>query len=73
MPNPASDLVIVRTANNKLIEGVELYTIDGRLISANTNVNNMQAEIKVDNQVTGMYIVKIYLEEGVVAKKLSVK
>ncbi|MFT4665306.1 MAG: hypothetical protein ACI8YQ_000799 [Polaribacter sp.] len=73
MPNPASDLVIVRTANNKMIQSIELYTIDGRLISSNTNVNNTQTEIQVSNQVTGMYIVKIYLEEGIVAKKLSVK
>ncbi len=73
MPNPASDLVTVKTANNAMIQSLELYTIDGRLISSNTNVNNSQAEVQVNNQTTGMYIVKIYLEEGVVAKKLSVK
>lgn len=73
MPNPASDLVIVRAANNKMIQSIELYTIDGRLISSATNVNSTQTEIQVNNQTTGMYIVKIYMEEGIVAKKLSVK
>ena len=73
MPNPASDFVIIKTANNKMIQHLELYTIDGRLVSSTANVNNTQAEIKLDRTVTGMYIVKIYMEEGVLAKKLSVE
>ncbi len=73
MPNPASSNVLVETASGQIINHIELYSIEGRLITANSDVNNSQTTVQFNGQAPGMYLMKIHLDEGIVVKKLAVK
>jgi Secretion system C-terminal sorting domain len=72
-PNPASNFVTLASRDNQIIQQVELYNMEGRLMAAQYDVNAPQTDLEVNRQTPGMYIVKIYTAEGIVAKKLSVK
>ncbi len=72
-PNPASGQVTISSVENEPIQNIEVYSISGQLISVKNDVNSSNATINVANQVPGMYIVKIYMENGFVTKKLAVK
>ncbi len=73
MPNPAQGQVLVETVGNQTINQIELYSFDGRLVSANDEVNNTQTIVDFNSQAPGMYLIKIHLDAGVVVKKLAVK
>ena len=65
-PNPASELLIVNA--DSFIAGVELYSIDGKLMAkASGNVVN------VSELSTGNYVAKIYTNDGFATKKVVVR
>ncbi len=65
-PNPASELLIVNA--DSFIAGVELYSIDGKLMAkASGNVVN------VSELPTGNYVAKIYTNDGFATKKVVVR
>lgn len=65
-PNPASELLIVNA--DSFIAGVELYSIDGKLMGkASGNVVN------VSELPTGNYVAKIYTNDGFATKKVVVR
>lgn len=65
-PNPASELLIANA--DKTILGMELVTLDGKTVSAvSGNVMN------VTSVAEGMYIVKIFTQNGYGVKKVAVK
>lgn len=65
-PNPASELLIANA--DKTILGMELVTLDGKTVSAvGGNVMN------VTSVADGMYIVKIFTQNGYGVKKVAVK
>lgn len=65
-PNPASELLIVNA--DSFIAGVELYSIDGKLMAkASGNVVNV-SELPIGN-----YVAKIYTNDGFATKKVVVR
>ena len=65
-PNPATDIITINGAN---IAKVELYTIDGKL--AMTSVENT---INVSTLSDGLYVVRIYTNDGtIITHKITVK
>ena len=65
-PNPASGLLIVNA--DSFIAGVELYSIDGKLMAKSSgNVVN------VSELPTGNYVAKIYTNDGFATKKVVVR
>ena len=68
-PNPANDKVAINTKLN--IESLEVFDINGKNLTANTNFNNNVLDI---NQLaTGVYMVKIKYKEGITSTKKLLK
>lgn len=72
-PNPTVGYVNISSVENKPIQDVEVYSMGGQLLSVDRDMNTTRGTINLNNQTPGMYIVKVYLEDGVVVKKLMVK
>jgi len=71
-PNPAVDLVKVKTANT--LEDIKLYDIQGRIISSYSNFENaFDNTLDVTSLSKGMYFIKIKTAEDEVTKKLIKK
>jgi hypothetical protein len=73
MPNPTGGALTINTANAELIENVAVFNIEGKLIAVDKNINQTQHNLNLYGQAPGMYIVKIFLADGVVAKKVMLK
>lgn len=72
-PNPAIGFVTVNAFEAEVITSIEVYNVEGRLMSATSDINATSTTVDLNNQTTGMYIMKVYTENGFVAKKLMVK
>lgn len=56
-PNPVNDTLNLKVKNNSTINSYEIYSIDGRLIAADTIENlNTKATINMSNFANGTYI-----------------
>lgn len=65
-PNPLKNNLTIKS-KNILISKVEIYTILGKKLK---EYYSEFESIKTDNLSTGMYLIKIYSEEGMVTKKI---
>ena len=68
-PNPANTVVNVNANAN--INNIEIYSISGQKVGDFT-ANGTQAAISTDNMSTGLYLMKINTENGVVNQKFAV-
>ncbi len=73
MPNPTLGSINISTSNSDQIEHVEVYSIEGKLISVDKAINLAQHNLNLYGQAPGIYVVKVYLADGVVAKKVMLK
>ena len=64
-PNPATNQVTIRTKSAEVIR-VELYSTLGALVK---KVSNNKASINIEEISSGLYLVKIYTEKGIVIKR----
>ena len=64
-PNPATNQVTIRTKSAEVIR-VELYSTLGALVK---KVSNNKAPINIEEISSGLYLVKIYTEKGIVIKR----
>lgn len=69
-PNPASNLVQIRTSNQKMLESVQLINVVGQQIFSKNNINQNNFQLDVSNLPKGVYIVKI---NNSISKKLLIK
>ncbi len=70
LPNPTSGNLTVNVTGQEMIDQIEIYNIDGKLISSINSVNTAQYELSLNGQSSGMYIIKVYTENGVASKKV---
>ena len=68
-PNPANTVVNVNANSN--INNIEIYSISGQKVGDFT-ADGTQATISTDNMSTGLYLMKINTENGMINKKFSV-
>ena len=68
-PNPANTMVNVNANSN--INNIEIYSISGQKVGDFT-ANGTQAAISTDNMSTGLYLMKINTENGVINQKFAV-
>lgn len=68
-PNPANTVVNVNANAN--IRNIEIYSISGQKVGDFT-ADGTQATISTDNMSTGLYLMKINTENGMINKKFSV-
>ncbi|MDP5091700.1 MAG: Ig-like domain-containing protein, partial [Polaribacter sp.] len=64
-PNPATNQVTIRSKSAEVIR-VELYSTLGTLVK---KVSNNKAPINIEEISSGLYLVKIYTEKGIVMKR----
>lgn len=68
-PNPAHSYINVNATSN--ISNVEVYTITGQKVGDFT-ANSTNTTISTANLTTGMYLMRIHTDNGVINKKFSV-
>lgn len=71
-PNPVENQINIDAGDN-LIQSVEIYGMDGSLISQFNNINQYQFSANRESLVTGMYVIKAKFESGVATKKVVFK
>ncbi len=67
-PNPVSDFLTISSKHS--IEEVQLFDISGKKVRA---IKNPASKISTSNLSTGMYLLTIFTNEGVVSKKIVVQ
>jgi len=69
-PNPVNSTLNIESVSN--INNIQVYSIHGVLIS-NTSVNTKKSQIDVSNLVTGVYMIQLHTNTGVITKRVVVK
>jgi len=72
-PNPSNGTFNVITANNNTIDGIEIYTNEGRLVKAEQNLNTWLYSFNQEDLPKGFYLVRVRTENGMTTKKLIVQ
>jgi len=68
-PNPTTDFIIVQNKDNQQINTLEIYSMDGKLVSRN-EVNNMECKLSLANLTEGVYFVKVNSQSGVYTQRI---
>jgi hypothetical protein len=68
-PNPATSVLIITSTST--IHQVEMFNLNGQLIHTTQNTDN-NLQINTNDFAQGFYFVKIYSENGVTTKKVSI-
>ena len=72
-PNPAVDFLVIQQ-NLGIINSLEIFTMDGKLVSVIPGKAGFtRMEINTKNLKSGMYLLRIKLDDGIVTKKFIVK
>lgn len=64
-PNPTTGRIIVKTESNNVITSLQLFSLQGQFIKKST-----ANEIDVSELVTGVYLLKIQSDRGVINKRV---
>jgi hypothetical protein len=69
-PNPSKDFVYISNAENASLKSVEISNLNGRVVK-NVELNNVsEAEINISDLSTGIYLIKMVSDKGIITKKL---
>lgn len=72
-PNPATSYIEIRLQNNALNNAtMEIYDVYGRKVATQT-MNNNSLQVNISDYSAGMYLVRIFNENGVVVKNFIKK
>lgn len=71
-PNPATDLVNIKSYKNSLIKTVQLLNMSGQILLESNNLNQSELEISIANRVTGVYYVRVITENAIITRKLQI-
>lgn len=70
-PNPANDQLTVATRDNISITGVEIFNLSGALVASEFGASTFSRQINVAGLSTGLYLLRVTTDKGVVTRKLS--
>lgn len=71
-PNPASDFINI-TSSDLNYTSVELYNIAGKLIEVQKGTKRNSSSINVAHLNSGIYLVKVYFDEGIATKRVVIQ
>lgn len=73
--SPARGLIVVSKVNGPLLNKVEVYTLDGRLVAAKKAAGAVSVSIPVSSSSQTVYIIRVSLmdTQTVITKKLSLR
>ncbi len=72
-PNPAAEGFTLRTAEGFPIRQVSIYDINGRLVADKIGLNTTSTRIDRGTMPNGTYVVRIRVDEGIVASKVILR
>ncbi len=67
-PNPANDILNINSVNK--LNSIKLYNTLGTVVYSNGNPNSSLVQVDMSELKTGIYILKIFGEDGSVTKKI---
>jgi 1,4-alpha-glucan branching enzyme len=70
-PNPANSEINI--SSEKLITGIQIYTVTGKLMSQKTEVYKNQTKINIVEFTPGIYVVQVFREDGIKTLKFVVR
>ncbi len=68
-PNPASDNVTIQVDVAMHIQAIEVHDISGRLLQVVSQISNNAAVLNTSTLSKGMYLVRIYSDQGVISTR----
>jgi hypothetical protein len=68
-PNPASDNINFELPSGMTISLLEILNIEGTIVKSQ-RINNHQNTINVSDLTSGMYVIRMQKDKGLVMKKL---
>lgn len=71
-PNPTIGIINVQTFRNTKLDGAEIYNMNGKLVKTKSDNINPYA-MDISNQSNGVYILKLYSNQGVTFHKIMLK
>ena len=71
-PNPTTGIINVQTFRNTKLDGAEIYNMNGKLVKTKSDNINPYA-MDISNQSNGVYILKLYSNQGVTFHKIMLK
>jgi poly(3-hydroxybutyrate) depolymerase len=69
-PNPAQDFFVVKTRDNIAINAIEIFAINGSLVASEFGINTLSRQIDIADLTSGLYVIKVTTEKGIVSRKL---
>ncbi len=75
-PNPTSDIVnieLVDNAGQSVITGLNVSSIDGKVVFEQENINSGSIKISTDNWASGIYLITLRYEGGETVQRLMVQ
>ena len=72
-PNPTSSILTVRAEQQRTMDKINLYNLDGKLVQTYNNLIASQKNIDVTDYTNGLHIMKVYFADGVVTKKVMIQ
>lgn len=73
-PNPANDYLAVKTNEGIRITDIEIYDMTGALVMTQNNLNKFSHQINgINNLTTGLYLVKVTTDKGIISRKTLVQ
>ncbi len=71
-PNPTSDIVNVSVRNQEFTN-VEIFNVAGKMMIIDQGSNRLSTKIDVSSMPSGVYIMKVYFDEGIATKQLVIE
>jgi hypothetical protein len=72
-PNPATDQVRISVSSDKIIRDIQVIDAMGRIVRDLPGINNSNYNLQRNGLAKGNYVVKLRLDEGVIAKVLRME
>jgi len=69
-PNPAKDVIALKTSGQYPIEDIYVYDMSGRLVKAHVKVNSNYFRVERNNLPSGMYMMQLRFKDGQISKRV---
>lgn len=72
-PNPANDYLVVKTREGIRINDIEIFDMKGSVVFTQNGLNTLSQQINgVNSLTTGLYLVKVTTDQGIISKRVLV-
>jgi len=72
-PNPVTDIINITNSENIIVEKIDMYDMNSRLILSKNFDHQSNVQIDVSSATSGMYIMKIKTDKGSVSRTIIKK